>query len=223
MTRFLWPLLLLLIALVATSAQLDRQSRYHPELAAQVPPAFRSFAAFHLARDVSDDAQALHRARLLVARRPLPAEHLSLLASAQLRRVPQWRGLLTIQQAARRGWRDLPAQHAMLGFALKAGDSQEAAARLAALLVLETNERALAPTARIALEPADVRQEFAQILASNPNWQTPVIVRLSRLAPAPVIADILERADAAGALFDCPKLRGAMPSGADQIMPRACQ
>ena len=226
MMRVLWPAFLLVVALTAAAAQLDRQSRYQPHLAVLVPEAFRSFAADHLAVDAvrgADQERALRSARLLVSRRPVPAGHLSLLAAAQLQRDPQGRGLLTMEQAARRGWRDLAAQQAMLALALRAGDDAEAAARLAALLALGANEDELAALATDALARSGARQAFAEILASTPRWQSAVIVRLARLIPAPAFADTLARAGAAGARFDCMRLRRSLPASEGQIMPRACQ
>lgn len=184
-----------LVALVACFAQLDRQSRYTPELAVQVPPPLRAFSQYHLAatalRSGSAD-QALEETRRLVARRPIPSDHIALLAAEQIQSGDYARGALTIQQAARRGWRNLAAQHAMLQLALAAGDHDEAAARLAALLVLAQSETELAPLARDALDSPQMRAALARIIAANPRWRDSAWARLERILPAPALSDIGE-------------------------------
>ncbi|MBA4353440.1 MAG: hypothetical protein C0409_01990, partial [Novosphingobium sp.] len=124
------------IAVCAASAQLDRASRREPALASLVPAPFRSFAQERLtAASVRSEAPdiALSAAKTLVRRRPIPSEHLSMLAIAEERNGDRADSALLIQASARRGWRDAIAQQAMFDIALNAGDRAEASRRLAAL------------------------------------------------------------------------------------------
>ena len=129
MIRYVWISLMVILALLASGAQLDRQSRRNPMLAPLVPSMFRSFAQ---ARQVistvrsAEPAEALKAAELLVQRRPIPAEHLSLLAIAKARSGDNANAMLLLQMAAQRGWRDSIAQQSMFGIAFNAGDMAEA-------------------------------------------------------------------------------------------------
>lgn len=196
----LWALLLGAIAVLALGAQLDRQSRYDPQLAPLVPSPFRAFSQYHLAvaaASTEDRAAALQEARRLVARRPLPAEHLSLLAQAQMRKDSAGVGLATIQLAAQRGWRDPTAQHARLRLALAAGDGREAGLRLAAIWALARDDAQLRDLAPLVLADENARQALAELLAEEPRWANAVWQRGPRLLEPAIMADLGARTKAA--------------------------
>lgn len=116
---------------------------------------------------VADPAVALATARELVRRRPIPAEHLSLLAIAEERSGHREQSVLLIQLAARRGWRDSLAQQAMFEIALAAGDADEAAKRLVAIVLLQSgDDDAQTRVARLLATPAG-RAAFAVHIAAR--------------------------------------------------------
>jgi len=160
----------LAIAAITASVQLDREARRQPALANAVPAPLRGFgqhamAARYLA--AKQDQQALAAARILIARRPMRAEHVRLFAQAQALRGNQQVSALTIQQAARRGWRDPIAQRAMLAIALEAGDGAEAGRRLAALWMLSRDREMLNAMTPPVLADASGRREFKRLLGKS--------------------------------------------------------
>lgn len=169
MIRFLWPIAMLLLGATVVFAQLDRQSRIDPHLSRYVPAPFASFARFNRTIDAIETGspdEALAEAKHLLARRPIPAEHLSLVAIAQAKGGDEAAALRTIQLSAQRGWRDPYAQEIVFRLALDAGDYDEAANRLAALWATGTDREALigfardlgsSPAGRKALEEAAER------------------------------------------------------------------
>ncbi|MGQ7829937.1 hypothetical protein [Altererythrobacter sp. Z27] len=192
----LWHFALAIIALVAIGAQLDRQSRYQPELSRWVPGPLRAFSQYHIALEASqlqDRQVALSEARRLIARRPVPAEHLALLAALQLQDNPQGRGLVTIQQAAKRGWREPLSQQARLRLALAAGDYREAALRLAAIWALPHDDETLEELAPRVLQHAEARQALAGLLADRPKWEGAYLRRGKEILPPEIMADIAAR------------------------------
>lgn len=142
--RVAWIASLGAIALVATFAQLDRSARFAPQLAASVPAPFRGFAAEQLARQavLAGDAEAsMREARALLRARPMPAEHLALLARANLLAGNGDVALAALQAAAARGWREPFAQRAMAEAALESGDVEIAGQRIAALRSTQAIDR----------------------------------------------------------------------------------
>ncbi len=173
MIRFLWPVAIAALALCTSAAQLDRASRRQPALAAVVPGPFRSFAQERLTIATVRSAEpsvALETARTLVQRRPLPAEHLTLLAIALERAGQREQSAMLIQEAARRGWRDSIAQQAMFDISLGAGDPREASHRLAALWALREDQVPVGDlTARLLSTPQG-RNALAETLVRGGKW-----------------------------------------------------
>ena len=196
----LWVLALALVGVLATGAQLDRAARYRPELAPLVPGPFRAFSQHHLASASLSGGttnEALREARRLVERRPIPAEHLSLLAHAQLREDADGPGLTTMQLAAQRGWRDPAAQEARLRLAIAVGDGREAALRLAAIWALARDDATLRELAPPVLAHEQARQAMAELLASQPRWVKSFRLRGPRVLDRAVLDDVVARAQAA--------------------------
>jgi len=210
-----WRTLLLAIAIVAAGVQLDRQTEKTPDLAEMVPEPFRSSAQHHIAVEAVSDgepARALDEVRTLVARRPLPAEHLRLLSQAQFGAGDPATGVMTIQYAAQRGWRDAFAQDAMLRLALEAGDESEAARRLVALMLSrQASEEGLRAVANELLrEPrGEARQVVSNIMTGAQRRRGQFVARGARILPPAAYVEIVETMSDRGVVFDCNALRGA--------------
>lgn len=199
MMRAIWSVLLLCVAVVAVSAQLDRQTRRDSELSSLVPGPARSFAQRQIASDAlanSDPAQAIAEARVLIRRRPVPAEHLRLLAEAQIAAGEPEAAYRTIQLAARRGWRDRSTQEAMLLIALDSGDDAEAARRLAALWVLDPHAERLPALAERVLESEEARETLATIAADAPRWRARFLASGGQAIAPDAFADVTARIEA---------------------------
>ena len=147
MTRKIaWWLVLATVAAVAVCAQIDRASYRDPTYAFMVPGPFRSFAqpaTAVVALVTGSDQAALAEARTLVRRRPLPADHLYLLAIAELRAGDRESYARAFRAATTRGWRNAPLQVAAAEAALSRGDVAGAAARIIALMAADGGQPAI--------------------------------------------------------------------------------
>lgn len=213
--RIAWFAALLVVAIVAIAVQFDRQSARDPLLAELVPPPFRAFAQTHVAAAAAESGnvnRALAEVRLLVQRRPIPAEHLTLLAVAQTNAgMPEQAGL-TIQVAAQRGWREPLAQEAMLRLALAAGDQPEAARRFAALMLRGTTpDDVLQVLGEQTLgEPGGPGcRTMIDIVSAAERWQKTFLRRGAAVIAPDAFAEIVAESIARGAAFDCPVLEQA--------------
>jgi len=208
-SRALWVVAVIAIAFVTASVQLDRQARIAPALANSVPETFRAFAQRHIAADAllsENEALALKEARQLVAKRPMPAEHLRMLSLAQFAAGNSEQSVYTIQLAARRGWRDQPSQSTMLRLALAAGDQPEAARRYAALFsqgeVAEGELRAFGDLV-FGAQSEDARAEFAQVVSEAARWQRIYLRKGPSGLPPEAFVDVTQRVTQAGVRFKC--------------------
>ena len=227
--RIVWVGIVLVLALITTGVQLDRQARYSAPFATMVPEPFRAFAQARIASNavVSEDTvQGLAEAERLVVRRPYPAEHLRLLATAQFEAEQTEASGVTVQLAARRGWRDTLAQQAMLELALAAGDDAEAARRYAALLLnSETQNELLTElgTRTFSQPQGAARITLAEIVAGGDRWHEYFLRRGVRVLPADAFAEIVTTAHQT-THFDCPmidqtvtQMRNRDPATAEQL------
>ena len=211
--RILWLAALLGIAVFTAALQFDRQSEAAPQIAPLVPAPLRGYAQAQIAATAlerDDHGAALEAARELVRRRPMPAEHLTLLAAAQARAGEADAATFTIQVAAQRGWRDPVAQEAMLRLALAGGDTAEAARRFAALF----RSNATADELLIELAPQVLggsggagQSTFADILAGAPRWYEQYLQRGARVMPPATFAEVLGLSLDRGATFTCDQIR----------------
>ncbi len=207
--RIVWFAALIAVAMVTIGVQLDRQARVTPTLAAAVPEPFRAFAQARIASSAvigDDPALALQETKRLVARRPVPAEHIRLLANAQFKAEQFDEGAVTVQIAAQRGWRDTLAQQAMLELALAAGDGAEAARRYAALMLNSETENALLTElgSRTFSEPdGAARTTFAEIVNGGERWHEFFLRRGARVMPTDAFIEIVNKAKAQGSRFNC--------------------
>ena len=209
--RIAWLALMALVAVVTVFAQLDRSARFDPALAALVPAPFAGFSAQRTteAALVAGDADmALENAQALVRRRPMPAEHLTLLAQAYAASGNEVASLQALEAAARRGWREPFAQNAMAAAALASGEQEIAAQRLAALWAIGLERDRLANLTRTMLAEPEGRAAFAAQLAQEGRWQANFVTGAASIAPPPHVADTIVRAREMGASLDCRALAG---------------
>jgi hypothetical protein len=214
--RVAWIILLLVIGLATAGLQLDRQSGQTHVLAPSVPGPFRASASHIIAESALRSGQnelALNEAERLVRKRPLPAEHLRLLAQAQIASGDLAAGSVAVQVAAQRGWRDRAAQEAMLRVALATGEEAEAARRYLALLLRSQTEDALL----IELGPqvfersgSEAVEAVANILAGSTRWHSAFLNRALRVIPPSALAAILKSTSEKGVQFDCAMMTRAV-------------
>lgn len=213
--RALWFASLLCLVFIVMGVQLDRQSRKNPALAPHVPEIFRSSALLPLAAaaiEAGDGDRGLTEARTLVQNRPLPAEHLRLLAQAQFAAGDIEASALTIQYAAQRGWRDALPQEAMLQLALSNDDPPEAARRYAALFLMrDTEDAMLEELGRTVLaQPGgDGRTTLAGIVGGGDRWHNLFLTRGARVMPPQAFSQVLRLTLEDGTSYDCRRLRQA--------------
>lgn len=214
--RVIWFAAILGLAVATAGVQLDRQVRRTPQIASAVPEPFRSAAQFEIARaalEGDDPEYAVAEARRLVLRRPMPSEHLTILAIASIKAGRPEAGAETIQYAARRGWRDPLAQEGMLRLAIAADDIPEAALRYTALMLSEDSDDAFltefAP--RIFAETGGAGQQImVDTLVSTDRWPTTFIRRGGRVMPPAIFVDIVAASIARGVRYDCKVLQQAI-------------
>lgn len=211
--RIIWFVALASIATLTAMLQADMQSRKVPALAAVVPEPLRDQAQQQIARAAfagDNPARALAEAEKLVQRRPVPAEHLTLLAVAQTKAGQTEAGLRTIQIAGRRGWREPVAQEAMLRLALAAGERPEAARRYAALFLRSaTTDGLLTELGPAVLDGPDRsgRDTMVAIVVGAERWHTTFLRRGAKVMPPAAFATIAIDSMSRGVAFDCNALK----------------
>jgi len=212
--RATWYLAIMAIAVATAFLQLDRQTAVSPDLAVLVPEPFRSVSQARVAADslsANDAALALEEAEKLVLRRPIPAQSLRLLALAQYQAGQLAEGSLSIQHAARRGWRDRMAQEAMARLALAAGDNAEAARRYTALLARQETPDALLEDLGgeiFARDDGTAIDTVADIVSGSDRWIDLFLRRGARVMPASAFSEVVVKSIAKGAVIDCATIRG---------------
>jgi hypothetical protein len=209
MRRWLWRAALLVVALVAVGAELDRASYLRPELSLVVPRPFRSFAqptTALLALATGDGAEAEAETRRLVRRRPMPAEHLFTLAMAEMRNGRPVAFAAAFRAASTRGWRYPPLQVTAAQAALAAGDVRGAANRVAALWAQDPANPSLAPLTRALLAAPGGPEAFAVPLAGTHVWGDNFVGKAQMFAVTPIALRTITAARRAGGQFDCAAL-----------------
>lgn len=216
LARILWTAAIIVLALITVQLQLDRQSARDPAYAALVMDPFRANAQFVIAsralyRQETETAQA--EARKLVVRRPVPAEHLTLLGGAYAQGGDIPAASLAVQYAAQRGWRDPIAQEARLQLALQAGDKPEAARRFVAMLVAGTNNQALIAEmgeAVFGTPSPEAEGVVVDLISETDRWHPVFLWRGPTSLPADAFARIAAESLARKTPFDCKVLAGAI-------------
>lgn len=198
------------LAVIATLAQLDQQTRIAPQYAAMVPPDFSGNAARErskLALNLGNPSEALAEARKQLALRPMPAESLTVLALAALDAGEADTARKALESASRRGWREPISQLASGEAALKQGANAVAAQRITALLATgNLEEPALGLLTRLIQTP-EGRAAFAERLAAYGRWQNNALLSAGRFADPVDWARTLALAMQKGATFKCERLR----------------
>lgn len=214
--RTVWVVLCGALAFATLQLQLDRQAAREPEYARFVLEPFRANAQFiRTARELygQDTDAALAEARILVQRRPIPAEHLTLLAGAYYQDEQIDRASLAVQFAAQRGWRDTVAQEARLRLALEAGDEAEAARRFVALMLSPNlNGASLREMGQavFAGPPGEAESVLVDLVVETDRWHPLLLRHGPSLMPPPAFADVIARSLARGVRLDCAALRRAI-------------
>jgi hypothetical protein len=207
--RIIWWAAMLTAALVTTALQVDKQAEVTPALAPLVPAPLRNFAQTQIAAQAAagdDPARALAEAQALVARRPVPAEYLSLLAVAQAKAGQGEEAGVTIQIAGQRGWREPIAQEAVLRLALDAGDKAEAARRYAALFLrTETPDALLIELGPQVFDAPGGPGEttLIDIVAGGERWHSQFLRRGAAVMPPAAFSAVTRATMDRGAKFDC--------------------
>lgn len=207
--RFIWWVGLAAIAVLTTLLQFDIGSRSNDSLASVVPSGLRGYAQAGMVQKAlagDDAALAVTEAKALVRRRPLPAENLTLLATAHAKAGQIDAAGTAIQIAGQRGWRDPAAQEAVLRLALAAGDEAEAARRYASLFLRNRTPDALL----LDLGPAVLddaggigQRTLVAIVVGGERWHDQFLRRGQRVMPPAAFSAIAAESLAKGAAFDC--------------------
>lgn len=207
--RTVWLLALTGLAVMTALLQLDRQAETIPALATLVPEPLRAYsqpliAARAAERD--DPAAALIETQRLIRRRPVPAEHLTLLAVAQTKAGLADQAGLSIQIAGQRGWREPLAQEAVLRLALAAEDKPEAARRYTALFLrAATPDTLLSELGPSVLNASngDGQRTLVDIISGTNRWNDVFLRRGAKVMPPSAFVDIATQSLARGVRFDC--------------------
>jgi hypothetical protein len=214
--RIIWWTMLLAAAAVTIPMQIDKQAEVTPSLAALVPAPLRNYAQTQITAQAvagDDRARALTEAQTLVARRPIPAEYLALLAMAQAKQGQAQQSGLTIQIAGQRGWREPVAQEAVLRLALNARDKAEAARRYAALFLrVETPDALLVELGPQVFDASGGPAEttLIDIVAGGERWHPQFLRRGALVMPPATFAAVTRAVVNRGASFDCALLGQAL-------------
>ena len=204
--RIIYWSVLLAVAVMTLFAQLDRSARFSPQMAAFVPASFSGFAAERRAERAvltRDGVDALSASKALVAVRPAPAEHLSLLAQSYAFAGDTRAALAALEAASGRGWRDPVVQLAAAQAALAGAKPQAAAQRISALLATNAlPDQSDDLVAQLLGTPAG-RAAFAERLAGDGRWQAGWTARAISTLPPEQLLQTLLLAEAAGAQIPC--------------------
>jgi hypothetical protein len=211
--RLAWVVLLAGIAVLAILVQLDREARRTPWLASWVPVPFRGFAAEVLVRNevgAGDPKAVLRDAVSLLARRPVPASHLSYLAQAEIRAGNQERGSQAIYLAAQREWRNAFAQQVIAQVALANGEPKIAAQRLYALWAITEgnagNDAQLNQLTQAVLTEPDAQAEFGREIGGAVRWNRRFFKWGVEALPEQAFVTTIAHAQVAHASFECGRL-----------------
>ncbi|QVM83713.1 hypothetical protein [Novosphingobium decolorationis] len=165
----------IMLAIPGAAVQLDLQSARDASLARYVPKFARSTALEVTARDQdagSDKALAYAESERLLARRPVPAENLSLYGLLAFETGKPKQADAAFALAAQRGWRDTLTQELVINAALQTQDWQVAADRLTALWSANLDAPNITEVSKAALGVGAVQEAFGARLAHKPRWQS---------------------------------------------------
>ncbi len=216
--RAAWIVGVALLGLVIAQLQFDRQSARDPWIMDWVAAPFRGnaqFLAVTAALNAGDRPGAVEEGRKLLLRRPVPAENLTIYATALYRTGDEELASVAIQTAAQRGWREPLPQEARLRLALEAGDLGEAGTRYIALLLNPASDNALLTTlgAEVLAEPgSEAEAVLAGVVSDTDRWHSTFLGRGAQVMPPAAFARVAVASIARGAVFDCRALEGVIAS-----------
>lgn len=171
--KFAWVALWTCVAVAAVGFEMDRAARHNASLAEHVPAPFRGFALEVLARgDLArgDSAAGLQLAREMVARRPVPAEGLAMIAMGELATGREQPALAAVMMAAERGWRDNFTQAIVVRLAVQSGEWNIASQRLLALWRMGGKSDELYVLSGDLLKHRDGLAAFESQLRAEAGW-----------------------------------------------------
>lgn len=209
MIRAVWWASLALLTGIAILVQLDRASRGNPAIAAAVPGPFRSFAQqpIALAALVSGNPElARAEARRLVSRRPLPAEHMYVLAMAELGAGDTDGYARAFELATTRGWRTVPVQMAAAEAAIGRGEAEAAALRVAALWAVDGGNPALPALTRNLLALPTGPEAFGETMGGMRISPSSLVSRIGRIVSQDQASRVIASAAKAGMTFSAADL-----------------
>ena len=204
-----WWLLCIAAAFVTVLLQMDRVAQRDAALARSVPELFRGFADVQLALAALQSDQprsAYPYAQSLITRRPIAAEHLSILslAAAQTERTDIANEAILL--AAGRGWREPLAQRVVVQAAVAADDWDVAVDRVVALWRADRDRTVIAEATRNVLADSRGRAAFAARLAESPYWQRWFLDWGSTELSSSLFAPTVALSVRAGGAFNCEAL-----------------
>ncbi|WP_156135566.1 hypothetical protein [Novosphingobium malaysiense] len=199
-------MLLAIIGVLATLAQLDRHAYDVPAYAKFVPSRFADFSLFREAVNKvghGSSRQAVVVARRLVEKHPIPAESLTILALAEIQAKNEDLGSRALVFSAQRGWREPLAQKAVAVAASEADQWDVAADRLSALWRASPDDADVREFSEMLLAHPEVQTQFAKRLVGRDSWALGFLHWAAHNLPPESFVHIVESANRAGARFPC--------------------
>lgn len=204
--KILWLLVCVVLGITAGFLQLDREARRKPALADNVPAVFRGFAhegmTLRALRAEQADA-SLDHATALVRKRPLPAEHLAMLALAGAAGNRVELSNKAILLSARRGWRAPLAQQVIVASAVDAGQWTTASDRLTALWRSGAEDQTLGLLMSRVLADPRGQTAFSAHVGENPKSIRRFAYWGVRNLPSDAFASTMAQAIQRGGDVDC--------------------
>lgn len=210
LSHLLVSMICLVLAVITICAQLDRQSRFRPELARLVPSPFRSFAqAAIVQKGIAqgvDPAILYHDARLLLLRRPIAEENLTLFGMAAAKAGDINRSLQALDLAASRGWHGEMPQYLALVAAARIEQWAPASLRMRALLQTQASDPVVKDAiARFSVDD-EGRSAIALMLAENPAFQYRLVSIAQSSLPPKEFDLLIRRFERHRTRIDCQSL-----------------
>ncbi|QDK31503.1 hypothetical protein DM450_01525 [Sphingomonas sp. IC081] len=204
--KLVWFSLWVTVAIAAVGGEMDREARYNEPLAVYVPPLFRGFALEVLARrDFArgDNAAGLQLAREMVARRPIPAEGMAMIAQGELAAGRERSALAAVMVAAERGWRDSFTQALLVQLAVQGGDWDIAAQRLLALWRKGGHNDELRALSGAVLSRKEGLRAFNAQLRAEASWSNGLLLWSARTLDASSVRSLAHTLRRQRARLDC--------------------
>lgn len=207
--KIAWYVLWAAVAVAAAGFELDRESRRNTPLAVLVPAPFQGFALEVRARGDfarGDSAAGLQAAREMVARRPIPAEGLAMIARGEIAAGQEQSALAAVLAAAGRGWRDSFTQAAVVQLSTQGGDWDIAAQRLLAMWRKGEQSDELAALSGDVLSRKEGLKAFDGQLGAEGDWTNALLLWSATALDAPAVGTLAGTLRTKGAQLDCPSL-----------------